>query len=436
MGQGLISRSNPGNSGDKVGDIKITTRNTLGEKWALCNGEYRDDSKFDASDSEYWYMSNENAKLDEITANITHDEGTDVYLSGNTISDSDGNFYFEAVATQGLIDTSVIVKFNSKSREYETIYTSCYSYGYTKWLCKDICSGDIYIVSIDDNNSQYSTYIVHGRGANEYSISMSGNDVLEYNNRFVYKGKLIGIDNGPFSLVTLGGSNLIDNVISYAIVPYKNEFLIVTVPVGGENIFVHRYNKNNECYECVKEINFNMEIQTDSGYLHSYDLINSNNKLVVYDEKTNTIRFMTNEAKWIDYYPHHIAIDIDCSTWKASVNYLYAYDYFPTCFLNIDKCAYIICRSASNSDSYHIAPLDDYFSGQYTKLPVLGAEGVADQLHIYDYFYNYYPSDNSMKYYRIGNNNPFDSNTVELSPKRIPTISVDDESYCFIKIKD
>ena len=38
MGQGIISRSNPGNSGDKVGDIKITTRNTLGEKWALCNG--------------------------------------------------------------------------------------------------------------------------------------------------------------------------------------------------------------------------------------------------------------------------------------------------------------------------------------------------------------------------------------------------------------
>ena len=39
MGQGIISRSNPGNSGDKVGDIKITTRNTLGEKWALCNGD-------------------------------------------------------------------------------------------------------------------------------------------------------------------------------------------------------------------------------------------------------------------------------------------------------------------------------------------------------------------------------------------------------------
>ena len=39
MGQGIISRSNPGNSGDKVGDIRITTRNTLGEKWALCNGD-------------------------------------------------------------------------------------------------------------------------------------------------------------------------------------------------------------------------------------------------------------------------------------------------------------------------------------------------------------------------------------------------------------
>ena len=38
MGNGILSRAGSGD-GYKIGDIVLSTENSLGEKWALCNGD-------------------------------------------------------------------------------------------------------------------------------------------------------------------------------------------------------------------------------------------------------------------------------------------------------------------------------------------------------------------------------------------------------------
>ena len=38
MGNGILSRANSGD-GAKIGTIKLSARDSLGEKWALCNGD-------------------------------------------------------------------------------------------------------------------------------------------------------------------------------------------------------------------------------------------------------------------------------------------------------------------------------------------------------------------------------------------------------------
>ena len=42
MGKCSIPRSNPGGGAERVGDIKVTTRPSLGDKWVLCNGDPKD----------------------------------------------------------------------------------------------------------------------------------------------------------------------------------------------------------------------------------------------------------------------------------------------------------------------------------------------------------------------------------------------------------
>ena len=38
MGNGILSRGGPAEN-YRVGDIVLTANNTMGEKWALCNGD-------------------------------------------------------------------------------------------------------------------------------------------------------------------------------------------------------------------------------------------------------------------------------------------------------------------------------------------------------------------------------------------------------------
>ena len=123
MGQGIISRSNPGNSGDKVGDIRITTRNTLGEKWALCNGEDApegsDYGTFDILDESYWSQDTD-LYNSLVNAFGPHDEGTNVTIYDG-IYDNNGNWYFLLNGTVAVADAYLVVKYNCITKEI----TSC-----------------------------------------------------------------------------------------------------------------------------------------------------------------------------------------------------------------------------------------------------------------------------------------------------------------------
>lgn len=57
MGKCSIPRSNPGGGAERVGDIKVTTRPSLGDKWVLCNGDPKDGSESkipDIKDEQCW----------------------------------------------------------------------------------------------------------------------------------------------------------------------------------------------------------------------------------------------------------------------------------------------------------------------------------------------------------------------------------------------
>lgn len=72
MGKCSIPRSNPGGGAERVGDIKVTTRSSLGDKWVLCNGDPKDGSESkipDIKDEQCW-------------TNVNGPYPTDVYAEG------------------------------------------------------------------------------------------------------------------------------------------------------------------------------------------------------------------------------------------------------------------------------------------------------------------------------------------------------------------
>ena len=57
MGKCSIPRSNPGGGAERIGDIKVTTRTSLGDKWVLCNGDPKEGGEVvtpDITDEQCW----------------------------------------------------------------------------------------------------------------------------------------------------------------------------------------------------------------------------------------------------------------------------------------------------------------------------------------------------------------------------------------------
>ena len=153
MGQGIISRSNPGNSGDKVGDIRITTRNTLGEKWALCNGESI------PSDADYFAKFGDGNPSNSTYWSISDYSGS-VLPSDSHIVSYLGNGYFVFARYRYTTDNSprfVIDLFNSITKTTTLLYTSdCVDFSFdfycvnnVLYMYSDAGVFNIYIININ-----------------------------------------------------------------------------------------------------------------------------------------------------------------------------------------------------------------------------------------------------------------------------------------------
>ena len=84
MGNGILSRSGSGD-GAKIGDIRLTTKDSIGAKWALCNGDVvNGDSpivnlcSFDPTDSSHWYDLGNTVVIDH-PAIMLYDPTDNVY---------------------------------------------------------------------------------------------------------------------------------------------------------------------------------------------------------------------------------------------------------------------------------------------------------------------------------------------------------------------
>ena len=415
MGQGIISRSNPGNSGDKVGDIRITTRNTLGEKWALCNGEDAPEGSnygtFDILDESYWSQDTD-LYNSIVNAFGQHDEGTNVTIYDG-IYDNNGNWYFLLSGTVAVADSYLVVKYNCITKEI----TSCNDYiygGYTYHLCKDIYDNNIWLLKVTGDYTSdvnMDTKCLSDTSLPDRQTYLSTGMLNTYDTNFVCNGYAIYSDIGGLTITTQGPYNFsISYATNWSIIPGKDSYYVIVY--NGSLTFIMALDKSINNYTVV------FEISSNRSYSES-----------CYDIETNRIILINPcyDTGLSGIYERYILI-VDCDTWKVVDTIEDTSGVSIKGFININNCSYIITKAEGENYSARLCSISQYINQTFGQQICSGAV-----VNVLDKYYTYTGSNiNEMRYIVSGSFTVF----VASSKMTLPTISVDDESYCFIKIKD
>ena len=434
MGQGIISRSNPGNSGDKVGDIRITTRNTLGEKWALCNGAKLSDEHIDPDNPKHWSLLGitktdfEDYIDDYMSKNYDNFHCTYLTYRDGPVCDDNGNIYmcYFVVIEHGTDNTTnatnLVIKYDGSDF---SIFYSWYEGGGDPKIFNDIDGSGI--------------KIVEDSGYNDIRIPNTGD---QYNDLFgfsiinactflgVYKNKPIllmyGTDDSEYYYNLCVGTNIVlygfakDNYVNSGIIRLYDKNSFIFWYTTADSIIVKRYNNDGTISNIVS-----LQIESEDLAINMYHCYDANSNIIYFFSESNDAFICT----------------IDLNTNEGEVSYNKPSDYLIKSIISYNGYSRAIVDYSNASPGYtFITSIEEALYstnpydmqligyGDFTISKVIGPEiAFSDSdgsIHTVLYGDNYEDGN--------GDNNDF----VILSGTALPTISVDDESYCFIKIKD
>ena len=184
MGNGILSRANSGD-GAKIGTIRLSARDSLGEKWALCNGDPVTGGGDDTLEVRYHWKP-----LDEKINNFyayKQDLNTDKDVRSSIVYDHINNKYYHIEIIYSESENSITIKEISNELEITTIITKSYTssnkyYDVSKFEC---CIGyDNNIFLLSPNRSRTPSYIYYHIKYTEdgnTSISTASESVISYN---------------------------------------------------------------------------------------------------------------------------------------------------------------------------------------------------------------------------------------------------------------
>ena len=422
MGQGIISRSNPGNSGSKVGDIRITMRNTLGDKWALCNGEsipadsdYR--TKFgdvDPMNSAYWGTAKAYSGNVDPTAYPCA-----VTYAGNGIYYYVSAYYYEADA--GIDGLKLII-------DQHDIYSNATSSIYNEFISNEIEVGscqsiycqyanNILSICILDNDS--TPIIIDCDISQDLQITFSSDPSMLYGvfrrihsvayaNRdwFFYGIYTDDIDEEYYTLIDMNKRELFSDSFPYHVnaTEYNGDTYVFLSDPSSNSLYTSVYRYINGHWNNVAGFDCSY---MDGNIIGAYKI----------DDDKYIIASAPSEggcAAWAIYNfsttsaGNHISVGFNgANTWPVN-----SFVYNDSIYIYDDNGEIFSYDLNGNYDIH--SPLTAIYNSVVPRCQ--------DTL----YETNYMPCSN------------IDSGWHCLcgSDPSLPTISVDDESYCFIKIKD
>ena len=472
MGQGIISRSNPGNSGDKVGDIKITTRNTLGEKWALCNGAYREDSdlKLDPTVASCWNskITFSNEVADEYRnasyKNILYHNRKYYCILINLMQDTDE--YYDITIYSLDIDTGVTAV-NLKTSHYPSVRYGVVGTGIDNYhfhIAFEAGSYSIETVLFSINGSVnrgfsevYSTPcpnmephpdydygsaspsfemlgVAHGMPIfiykteggvffNDPSSSLRINNyIICYPSGKIFEENFVNYDGQQYNGYHLYDINGIPYIIRVCIDSENNsELNCATTSITGMFKINADFSKTNVSYKTA-----NAEMIENSDILFRFDIRSYDYSILRMSETKffilSNIRYILLDMEDFEekFNKLHVVVSEDLGS-ASSIFDNMRFDKNKYNEFVYDNKLYISCDNTSYS-VYSVEDLqnpivDDNQSCPWAWYTIFCKDDIYKADHILSYaedvcfFYN-------------------------LSKGPLPTISVDDESYCFIKIKD
>ena len=460
MGQGIISRSNPGNSGDKVGDIRITTRNTLGEKWALCNGSIMpgggikanplDESKWKDADIDPEVYQGANLSPDLTFLGYRPGAGDSCYIIYTDTTSTEGEIYIQVVlctinstGSAEYKDYEMIAHSLDEAAYADTLYihnfcidpdTSKLMFGYTVSSSHD---SDIFLAVYDLNSGN----MLRSKTITDYSGSFTDgelqidaitksvccltfchNSMYYYSNKYYDNNLNLIIEGYNGYSSWYGRAPLCADYMNNTIRALA-EGIVYDTDVGYEIVFNFYYN-NGILINMSDENTFGVlykkyvihKIDGDDA-IYITDLENNNSHCLITDIDTTdtSLRQVNIENGIYDFYAiagqrlfvdnnsNKVIFVMRITFYKSSgTGDSYKYKYY---YIEFD----------SNENNIMQFPTIDNIPIQFDMLN-------DNSLETGDYT-------NSSFYFRARGKN-------ELCMETLPTISVDDESYCFIKIKD
>ena len=433
MGKCSIPRSNPGGGVERVGDIKVTTRTSLGDKWALCNGD-------PISNIEANIPGIETTVPDITDANSwSNVNGVKTDLGALDVYTKNGIWYgVYANSSTGVAD---IVRYNQNNGEMTTV-GSFGNYSISNSIYYDVISNKICCVSYTGDYYSISGY--YDCNTN----TMGNNSSKEFSDNINDAIKSC-IGESVYNELTNGGGTLSrDNIF----LRYYNERLYCVITF-------HTYNGSTGSagyYICIFDVD-NPEqvynIESASGYpieFLSFYLINDELYFCIGD---------SNSGGGYKKYLYRIAKENDIVD--------------PDFLKCIIHETYHQCIFQSNEDVYLACPSGDIYSFmteslcQY-KANMSGTSCFCLNNTIYllsnkkltkldsgcNYITEYDIDDtvfNYLSYMRKNYEDICRSNTIHTtfsnntnnyyffdgnSVIRLPVITVDEEAYCFMKIKE
>ena len=461
MGQGIISRSNPGNSGDKVGDIRITTRNTLGDKWALCNGEARIDSdiQIDPMNPSCWndaFSPDLDALLNggnNIPVCAYIDDGW-FFIIGQPGGMSDWYEVWYNYKTGVIIIRDPIFNSNVSSIKYigntkSIVAVSVYRTPIVETIKIEISLDErknIGISILDTSSSSplalvtTNTYIKDsvidwcGVANSDYYYARKGIDTVE-NSMYIsihkFDGSALKFEDNKYycnigSVVSTSSEDIVitevgDRVYMFLLCSYS---CYENAVASAEELcipFISVYEISDDIIRFVNKSDLERgdgvyiagsRNSTNSTYVlrmsETEVLFVAENEFVVYNTETNefwygdisTTAYQPMKCPMFIYDYNLYFISGRTSRTIKSINIGYKKNITPAT-LSLDYESLII---HSDCIARYILSYNDFWRNQYI-------------------FATYTDPDNTVR-------------TLALTKAALPTISVDDESYCFIKIKD
>ena len=246
MGNGILSRSSSGD-GAKIGDIRLTTRDSIGAKWALCNGDIVDSGSpiaeycsFDPSDVSNWVDLS--GVVDPAPNIVLYDPTNNVYWGiyiSNPASSSAKtvNFYRYDRDERGQYQS---VYYTTSLTADEYIYDACFIHDEEqgdKIAFTYYSSGDEYIEFFDitsktiltsksiylGNDGVFSSYKYDTgstirNGSYRNTLAAAGRFLIFYNE---YEMSMVSYDSRTGSIVSyIKNNSYCSDMYSYASGPY------------------------------------------------------------------------------------------------------------------------------------------------------------------------------------------------------------------------